>query len=100
VDDGFVVNVETLVAVATQLEGAGTGLRPAGAELDGPARTASAVNRGFLTSEAVVELAGAWQQAVARISGSLDNHGHTLRSNAQAYQETDSAAHDSFKATE
>lgn len=99
-DGGFTVNVETLQTTATQLEGAGSGLRPAGAELDGPAQGAAAANREFLTSQAVLDLAGAWGQAIARISTSLDNHGRTLRGNAEAYQTTDTTAHDSFKAME
>jgi hypothetical protein len=100
VDDGFTVNVETLQTTGTQLQGAGSGLRPAGAELDGPAQGAAAANREFRTSQAVVDLAGAWQQAIARISTSLDSHGRILHGNAEAYQTTDTTAHDSFRAME
>lgn len=87
--DGFSVETAALTAAAGQLDGTAAQLAAAAGPVPGAAETAAGINPGFLTSQALVQVATRLATAMQKLGGEVTGHSDGLRSNARAYEQTD-----------
>jgi hypothetical protein len=89
VGDGFSVESSALTAAAGRLDGIAAQLAAAAGPVPAAAGQAAAVNPGYLTSPALVEVAGRLGTSIQQLGQDITGHAQGLRSNATAYDEAE-----------
>jgi hypothetical protein len=89
VADGFSVETTALTAAASQLDGTAAQVAAAAGPVPPAAEAAAGINPGFLTSQALVQVAGRLATSLQQLSRELTGHGQGLRANAKAYEDTE-----------
>jgi hypothetical protein len=97
VSDGFSVETAALTAAAGQLEGVAAQVAAVAGPMPAAAEAAAGVNLGYLTSQALVEVAARLGTSVQQLGREVTGHAHGLRSNAEAYDETERTNADLFR---